>query len=83
MRRLLGRKRFATRDLRDGDTLVAQGDGLGLRLDMPVADYEYAAVYPAEKRCLLNTSASRAQFMASAVQGGLRLDAPYAGQHCE
>jgi hypothetical protein len=50
---------------------------------MPVADYEYAAVYPAEKRCLLNTSASRAQFMASAVQGGLRLDAPYAGQHCE
>jgi putative isomerase len=67
----------------DGDTLVAQGNGLGLRLDMPVADYEYAAEYPAEKRCLLNTSASRAQFMVSAVQGGLRLDAPYVGQHSE
>ncbi|MCE5344442.1 MAG: hypothetical protein LLF96_12790 [Eubacteriales bacterium] len=64
----------------DGDTLIVHGEGLGLRLDMPPVTYEYAEPLT-QTRCHINTSASRAQFMISVIQGQMLLDAPY-GQQC-
>jgi hypothetical protein len=66
----------------DGDTLIVRGEGLGLRLDMPPAAYEYVARYT-DNRCLIITSASRAQFMVSLLQGEMHLDAPYGKQCCD
>ena len=68
--------------LERADTLTIAGKGLGIRLDMPPAAYEYVAQY-GENRCLVNTSASRTQFMLEVQQGALSVDAPYGTQCCE
>ena len=49
----------------DVDTLTVRGEGLGLRLDVPIDNkcrFEYVARYT-EKRLLVNSAAARAQFM--------------------
>lgn len=70
----------------DEDTLVARGEGLGLRMDMPIdmslGPYEYVARYSPE-RCLVNSSSSRIQFMLSCQQGRMEVDAPYGMECCE
>ncbi len=62
--------------LEDPDVLTVRGEGAGLRLDMPPVRYEYAARY-GDARWLVNTSASRAQFMLTCLQGRAAIDAPY------
>lgn len=64
----------------DEETLAVSGSGLGIRFDMAPSRYEYAAVQD-EKRVLVNTSASRSQYMLTAVTGAMRVDAPY-GTEC-
>ena len=66
----------------DGATLLAQGSGVSLRLDMPISAYEYTAACP-EGRYLVNTSACRTQFMLTPLAGTLLVDAPYDKQCCK
>ncbi len=67
--------------LEDPDVLTVRGEGAGLRLDMPPVRYEYAARY-GDARWLVNTSASRAQFMLTCLQGRAALAAPYGTESC-
>lgn len=68
----------------DVTTMVARGEGLGLRMDMPIDEaeypYEYVARYT-DSRLLVNSSTSRTQFMLVSHQGRMEVDAPY-GQEC-
>lgn len=70
----------------DEDTCVVLGEGLGLRMDMPIdmdmCPYEYVACYRPD-RCLVNSSTSRAQFMLCCQQGRMEVDAPYGKECCE
>lgn len=63
------------------DVLSIAGSGLGLRFDLPPEKFEYVAPY-SPVRCLVNTYASRAQFMLEAQRGTMAVDAPYETKCC-
>ncbi|MCU0771143.1 MAG: hypothetical protein MUE94_05130 [Verrucomicrobia bacterium] len=65
----------------DAKTVRLRGQGVGLRLSAKTSSYDYAM--PAAERWMINHFTARIQLMISALQGGVKVDAPWHAEKAE